>query len=126
MAANQQTGLEEKEEEDMSRYAIRKLSWSEQIRNGEVRENMMNATAQIFSQINESLAQSYEQLHKEAEELLLTLPSGPDIIDCRKDVGDNARKILKPSIDYLTKMNNVKMIRLVNRLQNEVIYCDIV
>ena len=53
MAANQQTGLEEKEE-DMSRYASRKVSWSEQIQSGEVRENMMNATAQIFSQISET------------------------------------------------------------------------
>lgn len=118
MDAKQQTGLEE---EDMSRYASRKISWEEQVRNGELRENMMNAAAQIFSQINESLVQSYEQLHREAEELLLTLPSGPDIIDGRKDVGDNLRKILKPSIDYLTKMNNVEMIRLVNRLKEEVI-----
>ena len=109
------------EEEDMSRYASRKISWEEQVRNGELRENMMNAAAQIFSQINESLAQSYEQLHTEAEELLLTLPSGPDIIDGRRDVGDNVRKILKPSIDYLTKMNNVEMIRLVNRFKDEVI-----
>ena len=103
----------------MSRYASRKLSWSEQIRNGEVRENKMNATAQMFIQINESLVQSYEQLHREAEELLLTLPSGPDIIDGRKNVGDNVRKILKPSIDYLTKMNNVEMIRLANLLQDK-------
>ncbi len=118
MDAKQQTGLEE---EDMSRYASRKISWEEQVRNGELRENMMNAAAQIFSQINESLVQSYEQLHRVEEELLLTLPSGPDIIDGRKDVGDNLRKILKPSIDYLTKMNNVEMIRLVNRLKEEVI-----
>ena len=118
MAANKQTAMEE---EDMSRYASRKISWEEQVRNGELRENMMNAAAQIFSQINESLAESYAQLHREAEDLLLTLPSGPDIIDGRKDVGDNLRKILKPSIDYLTKMNNVEMIRLVNRLKDEVI-----
>ena len=109
------------EEEDMSRYASREISWEEQLRNGELRENMMNAAAQIFSQINESLAESYAQLHREAEDLLLTLPSGPDIIDGRKDVGDNLRKILKPSIDYLTKMNNVEMIRLVNRLKDEVL-----
>ena len=120
MATNQQTGLEEKEE-DMSRYASRKLSWTEQIQNGEVREDMMNATAQMLIQINESLVQSYEQLHREAEQLLLTLPSGSDIVDGRKDVGDNVRKILKPSIDYLIKMNNVEMIRLVNRLQYELI-----
>ena len=86
MATNQQTGLEEKEE-DMSRYASRKLSWSEQIQNGEVREDMMNATAQMFIQINESLVQSYEQLYREAEELLLTLPSGPDIIDGKRTLG---------------------------------------
>ena len=117
MVAKERQGVEE---ENMSRYASRQLSWTETTKGDEVRAKLMNSTAQIFRQINESLAKHYEQLHVEEVQLLLSVPSGADVVDGRKDVGDNVRKILKPSIDFLDKVNNVEIIRLANQLQSEI------
>ena len=107
-------------EEDKSRYASRQLSWTEITKSDEVRAKLMNLTAQIFRQIHESLAKHYEHLHGESLQLLLSIPSGADIGNVRKEAGDNVRQILKPSIDFLDKVNNVEMIRLANQLQSEI------
>ena len=120
MATKQRQDVEE--EEDMSRYASRQLSWTEVTKSDEMRAKLMNSTAQIFCEIHESLAKHYEQLHAESVQLLLSMPSGADV-DARRDAGDNVRKILKPSIDFLDKVNNVEMVRLANQLQCE-IYID--
>lgn len=113
-----QSGTEK--EEDMSRYASRQISWTEFIQNGEARAELTNVTAQRFRQMNEILSSMYWELHSDALRVLLSLPSGPDIVDGRKDVDDNVRKILKPSMAYLEQVNNVEMIRLASQLQKEI------
>ena len=89
----------------------------ELVQTNERRFQLVTATTRLFHKVNESLQEYYARLERI---LVLSLSNWMDIAEGQNNNVDNARKILKPSFEYLERVNNVVMIRLAGQLESEI------
>ena len=93
----------------------RKINHEELILN-EARGELINITITHFRAIFEGLQRMYSDLHHNASQTLMSLPSEKDVVEGRKDIGDAMGRTLQPSIGYLDKIINAEMIRIAHEL----------
>ncbi len=100
--------------EKEKRVAERRKTNHEEL--NEVRGELINITIIHFRAIFEGLQRMYSDLHHNASQTLMSLPSEQDVVEGRKDIGDTMGRTLQPSIEYLDKIINAEMIRVAHEL----------
>ena len=95
----------------------RKRNHQEITQNVRVRGELINLAIIHFRAIYDGLQRMYSDLHHNATETLMSIPSAKDIVEGRKVIGDSVGRTLQPSIEYLDRMTNAEMIRIAHELQ---------
>ena len=95
----------------------KKRNHQEIVQNDRVRGELINIAIIHFRAIYEALQRMYSDLHYNASQTLMSLPSEKDVVEGRKDIGDAVGRTLQPSMEYLDRMTNAEMIRIAHELQ---------
>ena len=102
--------------EEEHRVAKKRKRNHEELIQNEVRGELINIVIIHFRAISEGLRRMYSDLHGNAIQRLMSLPSAEDIVEGRKDIDDAMGRTLQPSIEYLDKIINAEMIRIAHEL----------